>query len=77
LNPWTEGDGVKVITKDQEVLGVVEKHPATQSVLEEYDERAGECICCNALFQTIEEVAAKYGLDLERLLKDINNAAKG
>jgi hypothetical protein len=60
LNPWTEGDGVKVITKDQAVLGVVEKYPATQVVFEQYDEQVGECICCNALFQTIEEVAAKY-----------------
>lgn len=77
MNPWTEGDGVKVITKDQEVLGVVEKHPGTQSVLEEYDEQAGECICCNALFRIIEEVAERSSLDLKGFLEDINRAVSG
>ncbi len=66
-----------MITKDQEVLDVVGKHPSTQAVFEKYDEQAGQCICCNALFRTIEEVAAEYGLDLERLLEDIETAAHG
>jgi hypothetical protein len=64
-------------SKDEEVLSVVEQHPATQAVFERYDAEAGECICCNALFQTIEEVAAKYSLDLEVFLEDINRAASG
>jgi len=29
------------------------------------------CICGQALFKTLREVAEKYGLDLERLLKDL------
>lgn len=66
-----------MIAKDREVLDVVERYPATQAVFEEYDEQAGECICCNALFQTLEEVAEKYGFDLERLLEEIKNAASG
>jgi hypothetical protein len=66
-----------VIGKDEEVLDVVEKFPATQVVFEAYETQAGECICCNALFQTIEEVAAKYSLDLEMFLADINRATRG
>jgi hypothetical protein len=66
-----------MIERDEEVLSVVEQHPATQAVFERYDAQAGECICCNALFQTIEEVAAKYSLDLEVFLKDINRAVRG
>ena len=68
---------MKLVTRDQEVLVVVEKYPATQAVFEQYDEQAGECICCNALFQTIEEVAAKYSLNLEGFLEDINRAVSG
>lgn len=64
-----------MITKDEEVLDVVEKYPAAQAIFEKYDERAGECICCSALFQTIEEVAAKYFFDLGTFLEDINRAA--
>jgi hypothetical protein len=70
-------EGWAMVSKDEEVLSVVERHPATQAVFEGYDAQAGECICCNALFQTIEEVAAKYSLDLEVLLKDINRAVRG
>jgi hypothetical protein len=66
-----------VIDRSEEVLSVVEKYPATQAVFEAYETQAGECICCNALFQTIEEVAAKYTLDLETFLEDINRAASG
>jgi hypothetical protein len=66
-----------VIGKDEEVLDVVEKFPATQAVFEAYETQAGECICCNALFQTIEDVAAKYSLDLEMFLADINRATRG
>lgn len=68
---------MKVVTRDQEVLVVVEKYRATQVVFEQYGEQAGECICCNALFQTIEEVAAKYSLNLEGFLEDINRAVSG
>jgi hypothetical protein len=64
-----------VVDRSDELLSVVEKYPATQAVFEAYETQAGECICCNALFQTIEEVAAKYSLNLETFLEDINRAA--
>jgi hypothetical protein len=64
-----------VIDQYDEVLNVVERYPATQAVFETYETQAGECICCSALFQTIEEVAAKYSLNLETFLEDINRAA--
>jgi hypothetical protein len=64
-----------VVDRSDELLSVVEKYPATQAVFEAYETQAGECICCNALFQTIEEVAAKYSLSLETFLEDINRAA--
>jgi len=66
-----------VAGRDDEVLSIVEKYPRTQAVFEAYEGQAGECICCNALFQTIGEVAAKYSLDLEMFLDDINHAAGG
>ena len=66
-----------MVDRGDEVLSVVERYPATQAVFEAYETQAGECICCNALFQSIEEVAAKYSLDLETFLRDINRAASG
>jgi hypothetical protein len=66
-----------VVDSDDEVLSVVEKYPQTRAVFEAYEGQAGECICCHALFETIEEVAAKYGLELQEFLRDINRAAIG
>ncbi len=63
-----------MITLDHAILDVVEKHPAIQAVLERYDQQASECICCNSLFETIGEVAEKYGIDLQSFLEDINTA---
>ena len=63
------------MSRDDEDLGVVEKHAETQAVFEAYEGRVGERISCNALFQTIEEVAANYSLDLDTPLEAISRVA--
>lgn len=66
-----------VLKKDRQihpemtVLDVVSKHRQTESVFKQYDEQAGACICCEALFESIKDVAAKYDLDLEGFLADL------
>ena len=57
------------------VLDVISKHRQTEAVFKRYDQQAGECICCQALFESLKKVAVKYGLDLERLLSDLEAAA--
>lgn len=63
-----------MVTNEQVVLDLVEEHHATQAGFEKYGKQAVGCICCSALFDSIEQVGAKYGLDLERYLDDINRA---
>jgi hypothetical protein len=63
-----------VIDPSMTVLDVVAAHGATQAVFKRYDAMAGECICCHSLFDSLERVAEKYGLDLAELLKDLRNA---
>ncbi|GAB6095580.1 hypothetical protein JCM14469_18320 [Desulfatiferula olefinivorans] len=63
------------ITPTLSVLDVVAQWPETQDVFRRYDSLAGECICCNALFDTLTEMAHRYRLDLDRLLKDLEKAA--
>ena len=53
------------------VLDVVSRCRETEAVFKRYDEQAGECICCQALFETVQDVAEKYHLDLERLMADL------
>lgn len=62
------------ITSDMTVLDVLAKYRETEAVFRRYDTQAGECLCCNALFDTLEDVAAKYGLDLNTLLTDLRAA---
>jgi len=57
------------------VLDVVSKHRQTESVFKQYDQQAGVCICCEALFEPLRDMAERYHLDLERLLVDLEAAA--
>lgn len=57
------------------ILEIVERHPQTEAVFKKYDQQAGVCLCCQALFEPLRETAEKYGLNLEILLDDLNTAA--
>lgn len=62
------------ITRAMTLLDVVHAHPATEPVFRSRDAQAGVCLLCAALFETVEHVAAAYGLDLDALLADLNQA---
>ena len=65
----------RCIRSEMTVLDVVSKHRQTESVFKQYDEQAGACICCEALFEPIRDMAESYHLDLERLLVDLEAVA--
>jgi hypothetical protein len=65
----------KRITPDMTLLDVVHQYRATEAVFRARDEQAGECLLCKALFETVADVAARYGLDLDALLADLDAAA--
>ncbi|BBO70469.1 hypothetical protein DSCA_43990 [Desulfosarcina alkanivorans] len=58
------------------VLDIVSCHRATEAVFKAWDRRAGACICCQALFDPLWQVADRYGLDLDRLVAELNAAAR-
>lgn len=57
------------------VLDVVSTYRQTEQVFNKYNDLAGECICCSSLFETLQDIAAKYGLNLQTLLADLEQAA--
>ncbi|MCW8893256.1 MAG: hypothetical protein OQK50_00045 [Deltaproteobacteria bacterium] len=61
------------ITAEMSVLEVISQYPRTEAVFKSYDECAGECLCCQKLFETVEETANHYGLDLVQLLCELNS----
>lgn len=56
------------------LLDTVAAHPETVAVFRVHGERVGVCILCEALFETIEGAAKLHGLDLKKLLKDLEQA---
>lgn len=57
------------------LLDIVSTFPATEAVLKSYDEQVGECICCQMLFESIQQVTKQYHLDLNDLLGKLNAAS--
>jgi hypothetical protein len=55
------------------VLDIVSRYRQTETVFNRYDAKAGVCICCEALFDTLQEIAEKYRLDLKGLMEDLES----
>ena len=67
-------DSKKTIRPEMTVLDIVSRYRQTEKVFKRYDAEAGECICCQALFESLRDVAEKYHLDLKELLADLEAA---
>jgi hypothetical protein len=65
-----------LINKDLTVLDIVSRFRETEAVFKAYDAAAGECICCQALFDRLEDVSARYHLNMDQLLSDLEAAIK-
>ena len=63
-----------VIWPDMTVLDVVSRYRTTEAVFKSYDEQAGECICCQSLFDTLQEMSGKYDLNLPDLIAALKAA---
>jgi hypothetical protein len=68
-------DKENCIHPEMTVLDIISGYRETEGVFKQYDEQAGECICCQALFEPLKNVAIKYGLDLKKLIYDLETVA--
>jgi len=59
------------IHPEMTVLEIIHLYRKTETVFRKYDKQAGTCICCNALFETLEKVTEKYKIDMEELISDL------
>ena len=67
--------GIGKITPDMTVLDIVARFRSTAAVFKRYDRAAGECICCQALFDPLKTVAEKYNLDLAQIIRELQTEA--
>ena len=62
------------ISKDNSISQVIQDHPETIPV---FMNHGLGCIgCALAKFETIEQGALAHGMDIEKLMKDINSSIK-
>jgi hypothetical protein len=71
-----ESDKTPSIHADMTILDVVSRYRQTELVFKRYDEKAGACLCCQALFDPLRNVAKKYNLNLGQLVADLELAVK-
>lgn len=62
-----------MVTTETTVLELVELCPETELVFKHYTRRIGICICCDALFCTLSEVAERYEIDIDELMRRLNS----
>jgi hypothetical protein len=67
--------GGECIDPGMTILDVVSMNRQTETVFRRYDEKAGACLCCEALFETLSEVAIRYELDLDHLVNDLREVS--
>lgn len=53
-------------------LDIVEKYPETEHIFREYDVILGECLLCNYLFDSIDDIAAKSEINVEEMIERLN-----
>lgn len=63
------------IHPEMTVLDIISRYRKAEAVFKRYDKQAGECICCQALFEPLSKVAIKYGLNLEELMEALEKEA--
>jgi hypothetical protein len=66
---------INPITPEMTIVEVLHQHRQTEAVFRRYEGEANGCLLCHALFDTLAEAASKYGLNLDRLLQDLQEAA--
>ncbi|OLN32748.1 DUF1858 domain-containing protein [Desulfosporosinus metallidurans] len=61
-----------MITGDMSITEIVEKYPKTADVLLSYGMHCFGCMA--ARYENVEQGALAHGIDVPRLLKDLNSA---
>ena len=63
---------ILVFTRDMQILNIVSEYPETEEIFRSYDELAGKCVLCNNLFDSLEDFALEYNINLQDLILKLN-----
>ncbi len=73
ITNFNREEAERMISKDMNPLDVVYKYRETEEVFRSYDQ-PDKCILCDHLFDSIENIAARYDLDVDEMLTKLNSA---
>jgi hypothetical protein len=60
-----------LIRPEMTILEIVHRHGQTHDVFKQYDKKIGQCLMCIALFESLSTVSERFGLNLEKLLEEL------
>jgi hypothetical protein len=66
----------RLIRLDMKMVDILERYRQTEAVFRKNDPQAGVCLCCQALFESLEDIAGKYALNLDMLMADLETVAR-
>ena len=49
------------------LLQIIELNPQSEEVFRQYEEELGSCLLCHNLFDSLENIAQMYRLDIEQI----------
>jgi hypothetical protein len=61
------------ILSSMTLLEIIELRPNAVEVFRQYEQAAGSCLLCNNLFDSLESVAIRYDIELDKLLEELEN----
>lgn len=61
------------INRESRILDIVEIYPQMEEIFKPYDDVIGKCVMCHHLFDTLEDFATQYNMDLEVLLNSLKS----
>ncbi|MGM0418145.1 MAG: hypothetical protein ACQEQS_05440 [Thermodesulfobacteriota bacterium] len=53
------------------LLDIMAEYENSEEIIKSYDKKAGTCLCCNHLFETLEDVCKKFSLSEEEIISRI------
>jgi hypothetical protein len=61
----------RTIHPNMTILDIVSKYRETEAIFKKYDNKAGVCLCCEALFDSLKDIADKYCMNLEEIMNEL------
>lgn len=58
------------------LLDWVDQFPETEEIVRQYDKKAGVCLLCTCLFDSIASIEENYKIDLSDMLAEMQDIAK-